>query len=311
MNRTGGTAFVFAGGSSLGAIQVGMLKSLVRRGWTADFVVGASVGAINAVHFACDPSRDGVARLESIWRGLRRADVFPGSALGSLMGLLSNKGYVVDPIALRSLLERHLGTLRLEQTRIPCHIIATDLLEGVELRFASGPVIDLLLASAAIPGVFPPCRLDGRYVVDGGVANHTPISAAIDLGAARLVVMPTGYSCTLSDPPRRAIGVALHGLNILIARQLVNAIRQYREVVEILVVPPLCPLDASPYDFARVGHLIERAERSTDEWLDHGVEEVEGVPHQLPPHTHYSQERPYGPFSIRPRDAPAAREHAS
>jgi NTE family protein len=298
MGSSGATAFVFAGGSSLGAIQVGMLKALVARGWTADFVVGASVGAINAVQFASDPTAAGVARLESIWRGLKRADVFPATTIGSLIGLLSKRGYVVEPTALARLLERHLAITRLEDTRLPCHIIATDLLEGVELRLSSGPAIEALLASAAIPGIFPARRLDGRHVVDGGVANHTPISAAIDLGATRLVVLPTGYSCTLAAPPRSAIGVALHGLNILIARQLVNAIRHFRHGVEMVVVPPLCPLNASPYDFTKVGELIERAEASTREWLDQGVEEVEGVPHQLPPHTHASTATPYGPLSL-------------
>lgn len=298
MSGSGPTAFVLAGGSSLGALQVGMLKVLVGRGWRADFVVGSSVGAINAVYYASDPTPAGVARLEAIWRGLRRADVFPTRPLRGLLGLFSKRGYVVEPVALEQLLKRHLPVEQLEDTRVPCHIVATDLLEGVELRLARGPAVEALLASAAIPGIFPPRRIDGRLVVDGGVANHTPLSAAIELGAARIVVLPTGYSCTLSEPPRSAIAVALHGLNILIARQLANAIREYRREAEIIVVPPLCPLETSPYDFAGGGSLIDRAAASTEEWLSQGVEEVDGVPHQLPPHTHHVPDRPYGPLAI-------------
>ncbi len=139
-----------------------------------------------------------------------------------------------------------------------------------------------------------PVKLDDRFGVDGGVANHTPISAAVELGARRLIVLPTGYSCALRAPPRRAIAAALHGLNMLIACQTINAVRRYRQAVEIQVVPPLCPLDVSPYDFAAVGELIERAQESTREWLKHGVELVDGVPHQLPPHTHESSADPYG-----------------
>jgi predicted acylesterase/phospholipase RssA len=64
MTRTGQkTAFVFAGGGSLGAIQVGMLGVLVSEGVQPDFVVGASVGAMNAVYFAGAPDAEGVARL--------------------------------------------------------------------------------------------------------------------------------------------------------------------------------------------------------------------------------------------------------
>ncbi len=289
------TAFVFAGGSSLGALQVGMLKALLRRGFEADLVVGSSVGAINAAYFAGNPTCEGLARLEAIWRGLRRSEVFPVPTLRGLMGLFSQRGYLVEPMGLAQLLERHFPYDRLDDARLPCHIIATDLLAGIELRISTGPLIRALLASAAIPGVFPAVRLDGRYVVDGGVANHTPISAAIELGANRLIVLPTGYSCTLETPPTTAIGAALHSLNILIARQLSNDVRRFRTMAEILVVPPLCPLSVSPYDFNAIGKLIDRAEQSTEEWIEHGVEMVDGVPHQLPPHSHREVSDPYGP----------------
>src|SRR6202035_704732 len=71
------TAFVFDGGGSLGAVEVGMLKALISYGVQADFVVGSSVGALNAAFFAGEPTGDGVQRLEQIWLGVRRRDVFP------------------------------------------------------------------------------------------------------------------------------------------------------------------------------------------------------------------------------------------
>src|SRR5579863_10581409 len=73
----GGTAFVLAGGGSLGAVQVGMLQALSEAGETPDILVGASVGALNAGFFASDPTVRGAARLAEIWRELRRRDLFP------------------------------------------------------------------------------------------------------------------------------------------------------------------------------------------------------------------------------------------
>ena len=70
------TAFVFAGGGSFGAIQVGMVQALLEHGLTADFVVGSSVGAINGAYFAGDPTISGVFQLEKLWRGIRRKDIF-------------------------------------------------------------------------------------------------------------------------------------------------------------------------------------------------------------------------------------------
>jgi NTE family protein len=292
------TAFVFAGGSSLGAIQVGMLKTLVAAGYKADMVVGSSVGAINAAWFAGNPTSDGVAKLEAIWRGIRRSDIFPTHPIGSLLGLFSRRGYLVDSAALARLIERHLPYANLEEARLPVHIVATDMLEGIEIRLSRGPAARALLASSAIPGVFPAVRMGGRHVVDGGVANHTPISAAVELGATRLVILPTGYSCALQAPPRHAIATALHALNILIAHQLSAAIRRYRSAVDIVVVPPLCPLGVLPYDFKSVGALIDRAQRSTEAWLRHGVEQVDGLPHQFEPHSHEQGAAPYGPVLL-------------
>jgi NTE family protein len=96
----GKTAFVFSGGGSLGAIQVGMLRVLLSYGLRPDFVVGASVGAINAAYFASAPTAECVSRLERIWSGLRRADIFPFT-FASALGLIKHRGYIVDPSKLR------------------------------------------------------------------------------------------------------------------------------------------------------------------------------------------------------------------
>jgi NTE family protein len=282
----GMTALVFAGGGSLGAIQVGMLKALSGQSLKIDCVVGTSVGAINAAYFAGDPSPAGVQRLENIWRGLRREDVFPIGALRSLVGLLRGKENLVLPDALKALIKRHLPYQQLEQAHIPCHIMTTDLLAGTEVRLSSGSVVDALLASAAIPGVFPPVKLHGRLLVDGGVANHTPISIAVELGATRLIVLPAGYPCTISAPPHSAIAAALHALNLMTVHRLVAEVQHFGQQVEIIIAPPLCPLSVSAYDFSQSAQLIERAASMTRQWLEGGGLTRPGIPHELPAHRH-------------------------
>jgi NTE family protein len=150
------TAFVFAGGGSLGAVQAGMLRELTRRGVSADFVVGSSVGAMNASYFASAPNPAGVEKLGEIWRALRRHDVFPVT-LRSAFGLLGRPDSLIDPSNLRRLLKRHLLFPNLEDAVIPVHVIATNL-GGSVVCLSSGPAIDAIMASAAIPGAFPPVR---------------------------------------------------------------------------------------------------------------------------------------------------------
>jgi NTE family protein len=169
---------------------------------------------------------------------------------------------------------------------IPCHVVATEVLDGREVVLSSGPVIPALLASAAIPGVFPPVVYDGRTLFDGGVANNTPIATAIELGAGRVIVLPSGYSCALPEPPRGAIALALHALTLMIVHQLVVDVQRFGDRAEIVVVPPLCPLLVSPYDFAPTGDLIDRAEASTKTWLATGGLHRRGIPDELPAHSH-------------------------
>ncbi|HYD76484.1 patatin-like phospholipase family protein [Ramlibacter sp.] len=282
-DSSGKTAFVLAGGGSFGAIQVGMLRALVAHGVLPDLVVGASVGALNGIHFCCDPTPDGVARLEAIWCGLRRSDVFPMSTR-SLIGLFRGAASLVDPAGLRALVERHLPHPLLDDCTIPLHVAATDLLSGSSVLISSGPAVDAVLASCAIPGAFPPVRLGGRYLIDGAIASNTPVMAALSLGCSRLVVLPTGFACALSAPPAGALASAFHALNLLVARQLVRDLEQLPGLVEVATVPPLCPLAVSPYDFSRAHELIERAAEGTQRWLENGGLSQQRIPGALRPH---------------------------
>jgi NTE family protein len=263
-----------------------MLAALTRRGVVPDLIVGASVGAINAAYYAAEPDRRGIERLERIWLKLHRSDVFPFSPIASMLGFFGKIDHLVTPAPLRSLIESELPYRRLEDAPLPCYVVATDALRGTEVVLSSGPAASALLASAAIPAVFPPVLLDGRFLLDGGVSNNTPISIAVEMGATRVVVLPTGISCALQAPPRGAMALALHALNLLIMRQLVNDIERCAGVADVVTVPPLCPLSTTSYDFSQSGTLIHRAEASTRLWLQtEGLHHL-GAPPALLPHHH-------------------------
>lgn len=278
------TAFVLAGGGSLGAIEVGMLQALLEWGEQPAFLVGASAGAINAAYFAGDPTRAGARELERIWCALKRSDVLPFN-LRSVFGLLRRRGHLVDSSGLRRLLERYLPYRRLEDAALPVHLVASDMLNGQEVLLSTGAAVDAVLASAAIPGVYPPVRIGERWLVDGGVTNNTPISAAVGLGATRVIVLPTGFACALERAPSGAIARAMHALSLLVARQLVyDAERFAGTALALRIVPSLCPLDVSPYDYTAAARLIARARTETHRWLERGGLEQAGIPPQLREH---------------------------
>jgi NTE family protein len=278
------TAFVFAGGGSLGAVQVGMLRVLLAAGVQPDFVIGTSVGAINAAYFAGAPTAEGVAGLAGIWSGLRRSDVFPFT-FASAVGLLRHPDYLIDPSRLRRLIKSNLAYARLEDAAIPVHVTATNV-AGMEVLLSKGPAIEAILASTAIPGIFPPVHIDGQALMDGAIANNTPILAAANLGASRIVVLPTGYACALTEPPKGAIAKALHAITLLIAGQLVRDFERLADEVEVCIVSTLCPLDVSPYDFSTAPYLIRRTAASTRRWLSRGGLSLRSSPQELQAHSH-------------------------
>ena len=278
------TALVLAGGGSYGAVQVGMLRALVAHGLVPDMIIGSSVGAINGAHFAGAPHVGGVAQLEAIWRGLRQSEVFPIGWRGGLRVL--RHGFPVDPGGLRRLIEQNLPYQVIEEAAVPLHLVATDLLGGGTVCLSRGPVVDAVLASSAIPAAFPPVCINSTYLVDGAVASNTPISVAVELGAKRVIVLPTGFACSLAAPPSGALANGLHAITLLIAHQLVMELERYRDLAEIVTVPPLCPVTVSPYDFSHAGELIERAAEQTQKWLDHGGLARDRVPQALRTHTH-------------------------
>jgi NTE family protein len=150
-----------------------------------------------------------------------------------------------------------------------------------------GPAGDAIVASTAIPGAFSPVHYGDCYLADGAVSSNTPVRIAVERGARRLIILPTGHACANEAPPIGALANALHALTLLIARQLVNELENLGPEIEYYVIPPLCPLVGSPYDFSRTAEHIERARLATDQWLIRGgLLQRSEIPHELRPHDH-------------------------
>mgnify|MGYP000963487921 CR=1 FL=1 len=150
----------------------------------------------------------------------------------------------------------------------------------------SGPAARAVVASCAIPAAFPSVEIDHRFLVDGGITSNTPIKLARDLGASRLIILPTGHACALRVPPMGAIASALHGLTLLVAGQIVHELEALGPECRFHVVPSLCPLGSTAYDFSQTRTLIDRAERQTGEWLQGGGLDRCEIPAALRPHEH-------------------------
>jgi len=279
------TAFVLAGGGSLGAVQVGMLAELIEAGVRPDMIVGASAGALNGAFFAYAPDTDTVQRMAELWTRITTKEVL-GLSWRSLLGLVGIRDHVANPRGLRSVLRRELPYRTFDEASVPLHIVCAELVTGDGVVISRGDVEEAVVASTAIPGVFPPVKHEGRVLVDGAVAACTPISVAAAIGATRVIVLPCGFACAQNSVSMHALGRAMHAVTLLGARQLRRDFEHYSNSIVMRIAPPLCPLSQSSYDYSNGAGLISRARESTRSWIGEGGLESGGYPNQLAIHSH-------------------------
>lgn len=259
-------AFAFSGGSSLGAIQVGMLAALEEHGVAPDLLVGTSVGAINAAFMGGGFTPERVADLSAVWSRVHAMDLFGPPGLRRLIAALRERGALTAPDGLRGLLERHLPR-RQSDLRIPTAVVATDLLTGDPVVLEEGALHENVLASAAIPGIFPAVEIGGRTLADGGLSAQVPVLQALALGAASVVVLDAGYPCALKEAPRGLVPNVVHAASLVLRHQSLASLRLIGPRATVVYLPSPCPLGVAPWDFSQWASLVERGHRHSSRFL--------------------------------------------
>jgi len=245
-----------------------MLRALIERGITPDVLVGCSVGAVNAAALAADPSLEMVDELERVWSALDGEDVFPQGRLQGLW-LLTRKGKSLHSSdGLRALLAGSLPYTHIEEATIPLHVVATSLDTGRERWFTNGPVIDAVLASAALPAVLPPVKIGGELFIDGGVVDNVPLTRAFGLGVTRVYVLHVGNFDRPRAEPRRPLDVLLQAFSIARGYRWRVETESVPEGVEVITLPGVDPGQLRYNDFSRSQSLIARSHALATSFLD-------------------------------------------
>ena len=266
---------MLGGGGNLGALQVGMLQAAIDRGIVPDELVGCSAGAINAAMVAADPTPKGVERLRTLWTTAQRDIIAPVTKFDGVR-LLTHRGVSLQSNAgLRRILEASLPHRRFEEFAVPFHVVATSLTTNSERWFSSGDVIEPILASAALPAIFPPVVIEGDMLVDGGVLNNVPLSKAHGLRPNRIYVFHVGNFDRKRPAPKRPIDVLLQTFSMSRAQRYESESKEPPAPgVEVVILPSVDPGKLRYNDFARSGELIERARVATATFLDTSAEVV-------------------------------------
>ncbi len=262
------TAFVLAGGGSRGAVQVGMLAELISRGIRADRVYGASVGAINGAAYSGDPTAENIERMAEIWRGVTGADIFPRSALDGPWLFLQKRPSVHANSGVRKIIQAGISFENLEDALIPFELVTTSLTDGRERWMAHGDAVEAILASSAIPSIFPPVVIDGDVLVDGGVVNNVPISRALAAGCTRIFVLLCGPLHYHPRQPKRPAEAALTAFFVAIHARFVRELTMIPPGVEVVVFSGGGEPSAQYRDFSGTATMIEEGRAEVAEVLD-------------------------------------------
>jgi len=265
------TAFVLGGGGVLGATQVGMVRALLERNIVPDLIVGTSVGALNGALLATEPSLATVSRLTDLWSSLSRSGVFADSVLSQLARLAAQRTHLHSTDPLRGMLAEQFGELRIEQLPVPFQCVAASIERSVAQWFADGPLIDAVVASCAVPGLFPPARIGDEHFYDGGLVHSIPVGRAALLGADQIYVLHVGRIEHRLRPPRWPWEVGLVAFEIARRNRFVEEVGSLPEHIRVRVLPSGEPdsrtLNVRYRDASRVRSRIERAYEASARFL--------------------------------------------
>ncbi|MGO9743314.1 MAG: patatin-like phospholipase family protein [Roseiarcus sp.] len=182
-------------GVARGWAHIGALQELEAIGVRPEVIVGVSIGAVVGGCYAAGK----LGELETFARSLTRRGVF------GFIDLSFNGGGLIGGDRLRRRLERDLGDTRIEDLPLRFAGVATEIGAGHEIWLKSGPLVEAMRASYALPGVFEPVRIGGRWLFDGAIVNPVPVSVARALGAERVIALAigtegSGRGATLAEP---------------------------------------------------------------------------------------------------------------
>ena len=227
---------MLGGGGVLGDAEVGQALALCESGITPDLICGTSIGAINGAYLAADPSVGGTERLAELWTTLSDDEVFGGSLRERLATLARTRIALHDPGRLRTLIERALPAT-FEDLAVPFHCVAACVETAGARWFSSGELIGPVLASCAVPGLFPPVVLDGRHYMDGGLVHSIPLGRAVELGATEIYVLQVGRIEQPLTPPATPLGVGVVAFEIVRRHRFIEELRRARAGVTVHVLP--------------------------------------------------------------------------
>jgi NTE family protein len=225
-------AFVFSGAGNRGPIQVGALQALVEAGIQPDFMVGTSAGAINlSCAAALGLSARSVERMCELWREVEAKSVYPESLPKVIWRVARKYPSLYSSDGMRKILQEKLPpeAKLFGDLKVPLYLTAVDLLSNRLFIFGEDPntpLLDVVMASAAVPVIHPPVDYHGLQLVDGGVLANVAASYAMERGATEIYVINAGSAGGGLQPAAGVLDVVGHTLSTMLVQSFLRDIER-------------------------------------------------------------------------------------
>jgi len=267
---------VLSGGGARGFAHIGVILELQRAGIVPDFIVGTSIGAIVGGFYAVGQDLSRLARVLSVLDLNRLFGLNPSyrklleravvqSLLGHLRGHWPSDDEYRRLARFREFLWLFCKGRRFEELERPLVAVATDLLGPGEVIIREGPLHEGILASAALPGILPPVRWNGKLLVDGGAVNNFPVDVAAEEGDVVLGVLLSSY---VPQEPKSPADLILQTYYVTSHELLVAKLARARERLgeRLLVVHPQVE-EIGVLEFDRAEEAMAAGRRAAKPWL--------------------------------------------
>jgi NTE family protein len=231
-------------------------------------VAGTSVGSLNGAIVALDP-KSAANRLSHLWARITRERVFPGGLLAQVRTFQHTKTHLFPSTGLAAVIADFMGAdVTFADLTLPFAVLAMDIATARPHVMRDGPLLPALLASAAIPGIFPPVQLGALRLYDGGLVANVPMRQALDLGARSLVVLDCNFPGHIPAPPETMAEVLFYTAMVTMRSQAVFEAPLVAAEVPVIYLHGPEPHPVSPLDFRHTGTLIESAYEAARSFLN-------------------------------------------
>ncbi len=228
-------ALVLSGGGASGIVQVPFLEELIRREIRPDLIIGSSVGALNGAFLAFHPHN--ISGLSEIWMTLRDDRLWHRNLLRIGRRLLGRHTSLYSNQFLRNLIRRYITIDEIAAAEIPLFLVTTGLTSGRKHVMSRGPLLASIMASIAVPGLFPPVRIDQEWCVDGGLSSGLDLETAVLQGASQTIAVDLGVDLSPYEP-RGLVDLLARSMEIAVQERTIGEIDRFGSLLPTVVWRP-------------------------------------------------------------------------